>query len=166
MIRALGLASATAIVALTLCGPASALTMKECGVKYQAAKKSNALKGMKWNDFRKAECGDDDASDADAAAAVTDAAPSAAAPAKPAAPAAAPATTPAATAAAPKPVGRIVYPRVVDPKFANESAGKARLLTCAQQYNANKAAKANGGLVWIQAGGGYWSLCNTRLKGG
>jgi hypothetical protein len=66
--------------------PASALTMKECSAKYQDAKKANTLKGQKWNDFRKANCADDDASDNDAAAAVTDAP--------------APAATPAATTAA------------------------------------------------------------------
>ena len=34
--------------------------------------------------------------------------------------------------------------------------------TCLDQYNANKA---NGGLNWIQKGGGYYSECNKRLKG-
>ena len=36
---------------------AKGLTMKECSAKYQAAKTANTLGGMKWNDFRKAECG-------------------------------------------------------------------------------------------------------------
>src|SRR3981081_2983638 len=36
---------------------AHALTMKECSAKYKAAQDSGTLKGMKWNDFRKAECG-------------------------------------------------------------------------------------------------------------
>ena len=31
--------------------------MAECSAKYQAAKTANTLSGMKWNDFRKAECG-------------------------------------------------------------------------------------------------------------
>ena len=31
--------------------------MKECSAKYQAAKAAGTLNGMKWNDFRKAECG-------------------------------------------------------------------------------------------------------------
>src|SRR6478609_2922039 len=68
-----------------MAAPASALTMKECSAKYQDAKKANTLKGQKWNDFRKAQCGDDDAADADAAAAVTEtpAATPASAPAKP-----------------------------------------------------------------------------------
>jgi hypothetical protein len=134
--------------------PASALTMKECSAKYQEAKKANTLKGQKWNDFRKANCADDDASDNDAAAAV---------PETPAAtPAAAPATTPA------KPAGKAkaaVFPKAVSPKYSNETAGKARLKTCVDQYNANKAANANGELKWIEKGGGYWSQCNAKLKG-
>ncbi|TIT38998.1 MAG: hypothetical protein E5W75_30160, partial [Mesorhizobium sp.] len=28
----------------------------ECSTKYQAAKAAGTLNGMKWNDFRKAEC--------------------------------------------------------------------------------------------------------------
>ena len=36
---------------------AHALTMQECSAKYKAAKESGTLNGMKWNDFRKAECG-------------------------------------------------------------------------------------------------------------
>jgi hypothetical protein len=27
-------------------------------------------------------------------------------------------------------------------------------------YQANKATNANGGLKWMQKGGGYWSECN------
>jgi hypothetical protein len=37
--------------------------------------------------------------------------------------------------------------------------------TCLDQYNANKAGNTNGGLHWIQKGGGYYSQCNKRLKG-
>jgi hypothetical protein len=33
------------------------------------------------------------------------------------------------------------------------------------QYHANKAANANGGLHWIQKGGGYYSECSKHLKG-
>src|SRR5882757_5727271 len=36
---------------------AKGLTSKECSAKYQAAKSGGTLNGMKWNDFRKAECG-------------------------------------------------------------------------------------------------------------
>ncbi|HEV7334947.1 MULTISPECIES: hypothetical protein [Bosea] len=132
-----------------MAAPASALTMKECSAKYQDAKKANTLKGQKWNDFRKAQCGDDDAADADAAAAVTET------------PAATPASAPA------KPMGKAkaaVFPKAVASKYSNETAGKARLKTCADQYNANKTANANGELKWIEKGGGYWSQCNAKLK--
>jgi hypothetical protein len=129
-----------------------ALTAQECSAKYQAAKTAGTLAGKKWNDFRKAECG------ADAAAAPA-AAPAAAAP-----PAAAKkeAATPAAPAA---PAGPAVFPSAVDPKYSKETAGKARMHTCVDQYNANKASNANGGLKWIQKGGGYYSECTKKLKG-
>jgi hypothetical protein len=42
--------------------------------------------------------------------------------------------------------------------------GKARMHTCLDQYKPNKANNANGGLKWIQKGGGYYSACNKRLK--
>src|SRR6266566_4418225 len=72
----------------------------------------------------------------------------------------------AAPAAAPAaPAGPAVYPSAVDPKYSKESAGKARMHTCVDQYNANKATNANGGLKWIQKGGGYYSECTKKLKG-
>jgi len=58
-----------------------------------------------------------------------------------------------------------VFPKAVSQKYSSETAGKARLKTCVDQYNANKAANANGDLKWIEKGGGYWSQCNTKLKG-
>jgi hypothetical protein len=39
------------------------------------------------------------------------------------------------------------------------------MLTCLDQYKANKADNMNGGLRWIQKGGGYYSMCNRHLKG-
>jgi hypothetical protein len=135
--------------------PAQALTMQECSAKYKAAQTAGTLNGQKWNDFRKAEC----ASDAAATPAAAPAAPKAAE-AKPAA-----APKPAATAAAPAPMGDAVFPKAVDPKYSKESEGKARMHTCVDQYNANKAGNANGGLKWIQKGGGYYSECTKKLKG-
>jgi hypothetical protein len=139
--------------------PAQALTSQECSAKYQAAKTAGTLNGQKWNDFRKANCG----ADATAAPAATPAAAPAAAPA-PAAPKeakkeAAPAAAPAA------PSGPAVFPTALDPKYAKESAGKGRMHTCVDQYNANKATGGNGGLKWIQKGGGYYSECTKKLKG-
>ncbi len=58
-----------------------------------------------------------------------------------------------------------VFPKAVSSKFASETPSKARLHTCAEQYKANKASNANGGLKWIMKGGGYWSECNKKLKG-
>lgn len=126
---------------------ANALTMAECSAKYKAAKEANTLNGMKWNDFRKAQCG----SEATAAPAPTKSA----------------ATPPAPAPAAP-PVfqGNVVFPNTLSSKYSGESAGKARMLTCRDQYQANKTTNANGGLKWIQKGGGYYSECNKHLKGG
>lgn len=58
-----------------------------------------------------------------------------------------------------------IFPKAISPKYAKESAGRARMHTCLDQYNANKATNANGGLRWIAKGGGYYSECNKRLKG-
>jgi len=53
----------------------------------------------------------------------------------------------------------------VDQKYSKETEGKARMHTCLDQYNTNKTGTGNGGLKWIQKGGGYYSECNKRLKG-
>ena len=145
--------------AFAAAAPAQALTSQECSAKYQAAKKDGTLGGQKWNDFRKAQCGAD---------ATPAAAPAAAAPAAPAAPkeATKQAKKEAAPAAAPaSPAGPAVFPNAVDPKYSKESEGKARMHTCVDQYNANKAGNANGGMKWIQKGGGYYSECTKKLKG-
>ncbi|MCE4225708.1 hypothetical protein HCU64_18300 [Methylobacterium sp. C25] len=156
---------AVSVLALTCAAsaPASALSASECSTKYQAAKKDGTLGSMKWNDFRKAQCG----ADAQPAAAATTA--PAAAPAAAPAPAPAPAqpaakAEPAAKPAAPAASGSAVFPSKIDPKYASESAGKQRQKTCLDQYNVNKANGGNGGLNWIQKGGGYYSECNKRLK--
>jgi hypothetical protein len=154
----LGLAMSAAVIAASTL-PASALTMQECSTKYKAAQSAGTLNGMKWNDFRKAECG-----------ATATAAPAAAAPAATAAPAVTPAAPAAAKPAAAAPAaaaasGPATFPSAVSPKYSSEAAGKARMHTCLDQYNANKAANANGGLKWIQKGGGYYSQCNAHLKG-
>src|SRR5215510_11445399 len=153
-------AVAVAAFAFTAASPAQALTSQECSAKYQAAKKDGTLGSQKWNDFRKAQCGAD-ATPAPAAAAAPAAAPAAPKEAttkqakKEAAPAAAPAM----------PAGPAIYPNAVDPKYSKETEGKARMHTCVDQYNANKATNANGGMKWIQKGGGYYSECTKKLKG-
>ncbi len=137
--RYIALCAATVLAAVALQGTsAHALSMTECSAKYKAAKTAGTLNGMKWNDFRKANCG----SDATAAPAPA-----------------------AASAAAPVATGSAVFPSAVDSKYSKDSAGKARRETCLDQYNANKAGNGNGGLKWIMKGGGYYSQCNRKLKG-
>lgn len=58
-----------------------------------------------------------------------------------------------------------VFPSKIDPQFDKLKPAQARIKTCAAQFKANKAGNANGGLNWIQKGGGYWSQCNKKLKG-
>ncbi len=130
---------------------AQALTMSECSAKYKAAKTAGTLNGMKWNDFRKAQCGS-------TASAAPSSAPTPATATAPMAPAPKPMTAPAA-------VGNAVFPNAIDPKYSKDSAGKARRETCLDQYRANKASNGNGGLKWIEKGGGYYSECTKRLKG-
>lgn len=136
--RLLLLAGLLATAALAGPGPAHALTMEACSAKYKAAQAAGTLGDTTWNDYRKASCTDP----APAAAPVS---------AQPAAP-------PAAASGA-------VFPTGVGPSFSSEKPARARLHTCAAQYKANKATNANGGLRWIQKGGGYYSQCNARLKG-
>jgi hypothetical protein len=125
--------------------PAQALTMQECSAKYKAAQTAGSLNGQKWNDFRKSVCGSDTAPT----------------------PTASKTTETKTTTSKPAggAAGNAVFPNAVDPKYAKETAGKSRLHTCADQYNANKANNANGGLKWIQKGGGYYSECSKKLKG-
>lgn len=144
-------AAAAVAAAMVMQGTsANALTMTECSAKYKEAKANNTLNGMKWNDFRKSQCG----SGASAAPNTAPASSTASAP-------------PAASkpAAAPVAVGNAVFPSAVNSKYSTMSAGKARMETCLDQYKANKTSNGNGGLKWIQRGGGYYSECNKRLKG-
>lgn len=165
------LATSVAVLTIVAVGPAAALSAKECSTKYQAAKQAGTLSGQKWNDFRKAQCSDT-VSPAPAATTVPNPLAPAPTPTKAAAPAPAaikPAPAPAPTTAAkpmPAPVAAssATFPRAVDPKYSSEAAGKARMHTCLDGYNAAKAAGTLGDLKWIQKGGGYYSQCNARLK--
>ena len=167
-------ASLTVVGSMGLASSASALTIKECSAKYQAAKTAGTLNGQKWNDFRTTQCSADASATTTTAPATT--APAATTPAKPAKTTAAAkvdaneldATKPLAaepakpTTAAP---AGVTFPAKVDPKYATETPGKGRFHTCVDAYNAAKASNSLGGLKWIQKGGGYYSLCNTKLKG-
>lgn len=199
-----GAAVSAGFAALLLSAPASALTMKECSAKYQSAKEAGTLGGLKWNDFRKTQCGDSAASPANSAATPSASKTKAAAPTPEAksltmkqcsakyqaakdagvdggikwnafrksecGPGADPVAfssdgdkePPAPSMAAPR---GIKFPTAISSKYANEKPGKARMRTCLDQYHAAKEANALNGLKWIQKGGGYYSLCNARLKG-
>jgi hypothetical protein len=66
VLRQIAISAGALVVAIAVQGnSANALSMQECSAKYNAAKEAGTLGGMKWNDFRKAQCG------ADAAAAPT-----------------------------------------------------------------------------------------------
>jgi hypothetical protein len=154
-------AAASGFAAVVATSPAQALSTQECSAKYQAAKTAGTLNGQKWNDFRKAQCGAD--ATPVAAPATSAAPPSPVAEAKPKA---APKTTAAAPPAAPVVTGNAVFPLAVDPKFASEKPHMQRMHTCAAQWQANKANNTTGGMHWNQkGGGGYYSVCNQRLKG-
>ena len=162
--RYVALCASAVLAAVALQGTsAHALTMAECSAKYKAAKADNSLNGMKWNDFRKAQCGSNST-----AAPTTASAPAAApTPAPKPSPAPKTASAPAPAPARPAPVatGNAVFPSAVNPKYSTMSAGKQRMDTCLDQYRANKATNGNGGLKWIQKGGGYYPECNKHLKG-
>jgi hypothetical protein len=153
---ALCAAAACATVSFSA-APASAQSrLKTCNDEWSAMKANNTVGDKKYADFRK-ECL--------SRAAAT---PSAQEPAPPGATAAAPSAAkpaPAAKPAAPATAGEAVFPTAVAPKYSKETAGRARMHTCLDQYNENKASSGNGGLNWIQKGGGYYSECNKRLKG-
>ncbi|MBO1325981.1 hypothetical protein K2X14_13645 [Acetobacter sp. TBRC 12305] len=151
----IGLASLLLGGATVLAAPgAHALSAKECHEKFKAAKTDGTLNGQSFKAFKAASCDD-----------------AAAAPAS-----ATPTTTPAPTAEKPKEAATTtptpttsasgaVFPTAIASQYSSLSAGTARRKTCDDQYKANKANNANGGLKWIQKGGGYYSECNKRLKG-
>ncbi|WFU17613.1 hypothetical protein [Bradyrhizobium sp. CB3481] len=156
--KILGAVAVSGFAALLMTTQANALTAQECSAKYQAAKAAGTLGDQKWNDFRKAQCGAD-ATPAPAAAAAPAAEPKEAAKKSSKKEAAKEAAAPAA------PAGPAVFPNAIDAKYAKDKPAKQRMQTCLDQYNANKASNGNGGLKWIQKGGGYYSECNKKLKG-
>ena len=108
IVRQIVVTTGALLTAIVLYGSsAQALSMQECSAKYKAAKEAGTLNGMKWNDFRKAQCG------ADATAEPTPSAP----PSAPATPP--PKTTATSPAAAPAPVatGNAVFPSALSPKY-------------------------------------------------
>ena len=75
------------------------------------------------------------------------------------------ASTPVTPAVPAEPNSMVVFPSAISPAHAGEKPIKARLKTCFDQYKANEATNSNGGLKWVQKGGGYWSECKKHLKG-
>jgi len=136
---------------LLMVQPSSAqdAAMKICGEKWQAAKAAGSTNGATWPKFL-AEC----RSNLPSAPAN--------APAQAEKPAAKPVADPRPGA---KAAGAPVFPVGVSSKFADLRPAQARQKTCSEQYQANKATGGNGGLNWLEKGGGYWSQCNKKLKG-
>jgi hypothetical protein len=137
--RTILFAAAVIAVALAMQSSAQALTITECSAKYKDAKAAGTLNGATWNDFRKSQC------DAGGAAGT--------------------AKRPPAAGGGTTVVADAVFPSAVDSKYGNEKPGRARRKTCLDQYKTNKATNANGGLKWLQKGGGYYSQCVKKLKG-
>jgi hypothetical protein len=127
---------------------ADALSMQECSAKYKAAKDAGTLNGMKWNDFRKTQCGAEGAAPAPPAAETKPPPPPPPPPAVEAKPTPPPAaTTPPAPGAKPMSPGR--------------EAMIARERACGAEWKADKAAgKIPAGMKWPQ----YWSACDKRKK--
>ena len=116
---------------------AQALTMKECSAKYKEAKAAGTLNGMKWNDFRKSQCG-------------------AEATAPPAA------GTPPAAESKPGPAPTTAEKPVAEkPVSEGRKAEYARERACGKEWKAAKAAGTRpSGMKWPQ----YWSECDKRKK--
>lgn len=100
--RVVILSSLALLASAAFVSPAAALTMKECSVKYQAAKADGSAKDVKWNDYRAKFCGSDAAAESAAddkqVAATTDKEPE------------------KATIKAPK---SVVFPSAVDKKYSS-----------------------------------------------
>ena len=161
---ALLLAGALALIGLGTAARAEDSPMKQCADKWQAAKTAGATGGLTYLQFSSKCRADLKAAPAAAAAPAAPAVPAAAAPAKPAAPSVAAPAKPAIPAA-PAAAGSAVLPGAINPSYSNLKPGDARRKTCSEQYEANKATGGNAGLKWTQRGGGYYSLCNAKLKG-
>lgn len=134
--------------------------MKACGDQWRAVRAAETANGVTWPQFL-SRCRADAAKTA-AAPAAPAAAPAAPAPAQPGPKAAAAPDGKAAPAA--RVAAAPVFPGEVFPKHSGERPALARQRTCAEQFKVNKASGANGGLRWIEQGGGYWSRCNAHLK--
>jgi hypothetical protein len=142
--------------------PANALSMKECSVTLKAAQSAGEAEGVSWSEFRKTQC----AKPAGSAAAVESAGPAPTDTKQAKAVEDKPEKAVKKTDTAPKaPSGKTTFPSSIASKFAAEKPAKARMHTCLEQYHANKDGGTLGGMRWIEKGGGYYKLCNAKLKG-
>jgi len=115
--------------------------MKECTEKFESAKKSGTLGSVKWSEFRTSQC-----------SILPDTSPDQKVQAQPA----------AVTIQIPE---GMTFPEKIDSKFAAERPAQQRMKTCLESYRTNRDAKTLKGMRWVQKGGGYYSICNERLKG-
>jgi hypothetical protein len=141
-LAALCAAAVCATLAFSAAPAGAQSRLKTCNDEWNAMKAAGTVGDKKYADFRK-ECLARSA----------------------AAPSTQEQAAPGATATAVPGAGEAVFPTAVNPKYSKESAGRARMHTCLDQYNENKATNGNAGLKWIEKGGGYYSECNKRLKG-
>lgn len=139
-----------AIVLLAGGAPAQAISMKECSAKYKAAQ-ADGTAGAGWNEFRKQQC----AKEVSAATTAQDKTVADDAGEK----------TAAKNAETVNKAKNLTFPSVVSPKFSAEKPAKARMHTCLEQYHVNKDNHSLDGVKWIEKGGGYYKLCNAKLKG-
>ncbi len=163
-------------------------SMQECSANFKAAKDAGTLGGMSWNEFRKTGCVAKTAAapkpavkkeaarlaPAAEATAVSQQECSARYQAAKTAGTLGPMTwnefrsagcptTIAKRSGSMLPTMGSLFPSGIAKKYARQPAGKARMLTCRDQYRANKAA----GIAepkWTEEGGGYYSECNKRLS--
>lgn len=163
---------ATVLAAGLATVPAHAMTAKECHAAFQSAKKGGTLNGQSYKAFKAASCGTETpdatpeaAAPASAATAPTTTVPVTTGKANPPDSSVAGTKAPIESKTVPVTSGNVVFPTAISSQFSSLTPGKARMKTCVAQYNANKATGKNGNLKWIQKGGGYWSQCNSRLKG-
>lgn len=166
---------------------AVAPNIEECSARYQAAKAAGTLGSMTWNDFRKSGCVARTATTKPPTArreAATQAPPASTKVSEQQCSARYQAAKAAGTlgsltwnefrkAGCPTTIARrsgsmmptagTIFPATISRKYSREAAGRARLLTCRDQYEANKSA----GIAepkWTEEGGGYYSECNKRLS--
>ena len=121
--------------------PAQPLSLKECGLKYRAAKTDGSLGNRKWLDYRRSDGG--------------------------IRPSAVTAQRPRVRSEASRSeaLRRLIFPVSLAGEFSGQKPWEARMRTCLKSYREAKKAGTLYGVKWVEKGGGYYSECNKRLKG-